>query len=297
MVTASGLEAIATFVSVIEAGSFAAASRKSGVPRSTVSARIADLEARLGVSLIKRTTRRLQLTAIGQEYFETAQRSLEQIEAAERALKGHESQARGRLRIAAATNMGEGPIGDAIADFLKSYPDIEIELELGQRRVDLIGERFDLALRLGELDDSSSLMARPLGSISRQLMASPDYAAAHPIAHPRQIDPSTVIGFAGEHEVELIHESGERYLLDCRGRIQANRMTAIRHQAKRGMGWALLPTALTMDSTDSSLLVVVLPGWKTARFPVHVVYARQYALPHRARLFIDFMVQALKSGM
>jgi DNA-binding transcriptional LysR family regulator len=297
MANTAGLEAIATFVSVIEAGGFAAASRKTGVARSTVSARVSELESRLGISLIKRTTRRLQLTAAGQEYFETARRSLEQIQAAERALKGHESEARGRLRIAAATNMGEGPIGDAIADFLIAYPAIEIELDLGQRRVDLIGERFDLALRLGELDDASSLVGRPLGNISRQLMASPDYALAHPITHPRQIDPRTVIGFAGEHGVELIHESGERYVLDCRGRIQANRMTAIRHQAKRGMGWALLPTALTMDSTDPSRLVVALPAWKTARFPVHVVYARQYALPHRARLFIDFMVEALKPRM
>lgn len=292
--TASGLDAIAIFVSVVEAGSFAGASRKTGIPRSTVSARVAELEARLGVSLVKRTTRRLHLTDAGQDYFEVARRSLEDIDAAERALKGNESEARGRLRIAAATNMGEGLIGDAIADFLIAYPEIEIELELGQRRVDLIGERFDLALRLGDLEDSSSLVARLLCSISRQLMASPDYAAAHPIVHPREIDPRAVIGFAAEHAVELIHENGERHLLDCRGRIQVNRMTAIRYQAQRGMGVALLPTALTMDSTDASGLVVVLPEWKTASFPVHVLYARQYALPHRARLFIDFLIEVLK---
>jgi len=290
----SGLDAIAIFIKVIESGSFAKASLATGIPRSTVSARIAELEARLGVSLIKRTTRSLQLTNVGQDFFEVTRRSLEEIEAAERALRGSQTEARGKLRIAAATNMGEGPIGNAIADFLMAYPEIEIELELGQRRVDLIAERFDLALRLGELDNSSSLIARPLGSIARQLMASPSYAAAHPIRHPHELNPRDVIGFAAEHSVELFHEGGERHLLDCRGRIRANRMTAIRHQAQRGMGVALLPTALTLDNTDASGLVVMLPEWKTTSFPVHVLYARQYALPRRARLFIDFLVEALE---
>lgn len=292
----AGLDAIAVFVSVVEAGSFAKAANATGIPRSTVSARIAELEARLGVTLLLRTTRRLQLTEAGRDYFHAVRQSLNQIEAAGLALKGQQTEARGLLRIAAATNMGEGPVGDAIADFVLAYPEIDVELELGQRRVDLIAERFDLALRLGELDDTSSLVARPLGRISRQVMASPTYAAGHDFRHPGDIDPRDVIGFATERSVELIHDSGERFVLHCRGRILANRMTAIRHQTERGLGVALLPTAFTIDGTSSSNLVVMLPEWQTQSIPVHAVYPRQYALPHRARLFLDFLIRALPTG-
>ena len=226
---ATGLDAVAVFVSVVEAGSFTKAALATGVPRSTVSARVAELEARLGVALLRRTTRRLQLTEAGRDYFDSVRQSLQQIAAAELALKSNQSEARGRLRIAAATNMGEGVIGDAIADFLAAYPHIEIELELGQRRVELIAEQYDLAIRLGELEETSSLVARRIGTIARQLMASPVYAADRAISHPRDINPREIIGFAGEQAIELLHEGGERYLLECRGRLQVNRMTAIRH--------------------------------------------------------------------
>jgi len=291
---ATGLDAVAVFVSVVEAGSFTKAALATGVPRSTVSARVAELEARLGVALLRRTTRRLQLTEAGRDYFDSVRQSLQQIAAAELALKSNQSEARGRLRIAAATNMGEGVIGDAIADFLAAYPHIEIELELGQRRVELIAEQYDLAIRLGELEETSSLVARRIGTIARQLMASPVYAADRAISHPRDINPREIIGFAGEQAIELLHEGGERYLLECRGRLQVNRMTAIRHQARRGAGIALLPTAFTIDSTAASRLVVVLPQWRTHDIPVHLVYPRQHALPYRTRLFIDHLVEALR---
>ncbi|WP_240230803.1 LysR family transcriptional regulator [Devosia lacusdianchii] len=287
------LDAAEVFVRVAEAGSFTAAGKRLGMPKSTVSLRIAQLEARLGVTLIKRTTRRLQLTDEGQRYFETAKRSLADLAATEAMLRDGQAEPSGLLRIAGATNMGEGSIGDIIADFVMAFPNISVELVLGQRRVDLFAENIDLALRIGPLEDSASLMARHIGDVSRVLMAAPAYLERHRFSHPRDIPAADVIGFSGEPEVALHHATGMVHMLDSRGRLRANRMTAIRHQALKGLGVALLPTAFTTDSVGRAL-VPFLTEWRTTSSPVHVVYPRQGHLPSRARVFIDFLVAALK---
>ena len=284
------LDAAEIFVGVAETGSFTAAARRLAMPKSTVSLRIAQLEARLGVTLIKRTTRRLHLTDEGQLYLETVKRSLADIGAVEAVLRDGQATPSGLLRIAAATNMGEGPIGDIIADFMLAYPSISVELILGQKRVDLFAENMDLALRIGPLDDSSSLIARHIGDVWRVLMAAPAYLAGRDFHHPRDIPVADVIGFPGEPEVVLRHRSGETFTLDSRGRLRANRMTALRHQAGRGLGVVLLPETY---GAEQSRLVSFLPEWRTESSPIHAVYPRQGHLPTRTRVFIDFLVAAL----
>lgn len=287
------LDAAEIFVSVAEAGSFTAAAKRLGMPKSTVSLRVAQLEARLGVTLIKRTTRRLQLTGEGQRYFETVKQSLADIGAMEALLRDWQAEPAGLLRIAGATNMGEGVIGDIIADFVLAFPRISVELILGQRRIDLYAENIDLALRLGALDDSASLVARHIGDVSRVLMASRDYLERQRFSHPRDIPAAEVIGFSGEPEVVLHHVSGMTHMLDSRGRLRANRMTAIRHQAIRGLGVALLPSAFSVDS-EGRALVPFLTDWRTELSPIHIVYPQQRHLSSRARVFIDFLVKALR---
>lgn len=287
------LDAAEIFVRVAEAGSFTAAGKRLGIPKSTVSLRIAQLEARLGITLIKRTTRRLQLTDEGRRYYETVRQSLADIGAVEAILRDGQAGPSGLLRIAGATNMGEGLIGDIIGDFLLAYPEISVELILGQRRVDLFAENMDLALRIGPLDDSASLIARHIGDTFRVLMAAPAYLARHNFQHPRDIPPADIIGFPGEPEVMLQHRSGESFLINSRGRLSANRMSAIRYQARKGLGVALLPASFIADASLEGELVTFLPEWRTEAVPVHVVYPRQGHLPSRARAFIDFLVTAL----
>lgn len=185
---------MAVFVKVVEASSFAAAARHFGMSPAMVSKHVQTLEERLGVRLLNRTTRRVSATEVGQNYYEHCVRILSDIEEAERAAGDLQTAPRGLLRVSASVSFGMRHLAPAIADYLATYPEVSIELSLDDPYVDLLEERFDVAIRLGRLADSS-LIARKLGSVETILCASPAYLGGTALRKYRAISPSIIVSF------------------------------------------------------------------------------------------------------
>ncbi len=176
------MNAAVVFVRVAQAGSFRGASKSLGMPKTSVSRRVAELETRLGVQLLRRTTRQVALTDAGLAYVEAAQSAIAHLEAAEEAVSRQQREPRGRVRVTAPSPLGHAVLAAHLAEFLRLHPKVEVEFHLTYRPVDLLTERFDVALRYGVLPDSS-LVAVPLGTSEQRIVASPTYLESHPAPH------------------------------------------------------------------------------------------------------------------
>src|SRR5262252_5409298 len=203
------LNEIAVFTRVVQAGSFTAAARALGMPKSTVSRKVSDLEERLNARLLQRTTRKLSLTDAGRTYFDYGVRIVNEIEAAESAVGSLQQEPRGLLRVTAGLNAAW--LGDIVADFMKRYPEVQLELLCTGRNVDLVEERFDLGIRAGVLADSS-LIARSLGSVTWLLVATSGYLKKRRRPRtPEDLEDHDCLLFgAGPMTVHLQLHSGER---------------------------------------------------------------------------------------
>ena len=289
------LDGIDVFVRVVQAGTFSEAARQLGMPKSTVSLRVARLEKRLGVSLLKRTTRSVVPTEAGAAYFATATRVLAELRAAEESVTRAQDELRGTLRIS-TMGTGGGLIGDLVTAFLARYPRIGVELHLSEHRVDLLAENFDVALRIGRLGHDAGLVAKRIGTSYRKMFASPSYLARHPaIGHPRDLEGHQLLRPTGKHEIELVNERGARFRVPLGGRFSANRVTALRHQALAGIGIAHLPAGLATDDVRTGALCPVLPEWRSDLDPIHLVYPKQPFVPQRVRAFLEFTARTLSA--
>lgn len=289
MDTLNGMRA---FTRVVEEGSFTAAARALGLPKSTVSRHVAALEDRLGVRLLHRTTRSLRPTDVGQAYFERASAILADVEEAEQAVTHVQSTPRGRLRVTAGVSFGTGYLGTIIAGFLAAYPEVEVEVVLTDRYVDLIGEGFDVALRAGQLDDSS-LIARRLGSASLVVVGSPAYLADRgtPTA-PSQLRQHECIRFALSRSGGSWAFKGES--VPVTGRLTLDNGELILDAAKRGLGLARLPTFICGEAIRSGDLVAVLEGSIPQSGGVYAVYPHNRHLSAKVRAFVDHAVESCK---
>lgn len=289
------LDSIGVFVHVVRAGSFAEAARRLGMPKSTVSLRVAELERRLAVSLLKRTTRRLHLTEAGGAYFAACEQALAQIEAADEVARSGQERPRGLLRISAAPGMGTGGIGDAIASFLREHAEISVDLQLTSRRVDLAAENVDLAIRAGRLEDST-LKARRLWSGVFRLYASPAYLQGRPAPqHPRDLKQHACLCFTTSAEKGQTFDlrcAGKRVRVAASGRFSSNQIDAVRHQALRGQGVAFLPEEACARELERGGLSAVLPEWSSAPVHVYLVYPDQRFLPAKVKAFVEHVMQS-----
>ncbi|APR81646.1 Transcriptional regulator, LysR family protein [Minicystis rosea] len=286
------LDGIDVFVRVVEAGSFSEAARRLEMPKSTVSLRIARLEKRLGVVLLKRTTRSVRPTEAGFAYFNTATRVLSELRAVEEDVKREQGEPRGTLRIS-TTGTGAGPIGDLVTKFLSKYPEIGVDLHLSEHQVDLVAENIDVAIRFGKIDDDR-LVARRIGTALRKMFASPSYLARRPAPHhPRELHEHEILRTAKMREVSLVNERGTRFRATLSARFTSNRISAVRHQAIGGLGITFLPMALAAVDVRRGLLVPVLPEWSFDPDPIHIVYAKQRFVPQKVRAFVEFAVRSM----
>ncbi|MDZ5604682.1 LysR family transcriptional regulator [Pseudomonas sp. RP23018S] len=288
-------EELQVFVTVIDCGSISAAAEQLAQTPSAVSRTLSRLESRLGTTLLNRTTRRMDLTEEGRFFLERSRAILAQMAAMEEHLELHRQTPAGRLRINAAAPFMSHAIVPWIGEFRRAYPDIELELNTDDLIIDLLEQRTDIAIRIGELSDSS-LHARSLGCSPRLVLASPDYLARHGV--PDQVEALNdhcLLGFTQPESLNhwpLRHAEGDRWPI--RPQVLASSGETLRHLALAGQGIVCLSHFMThQDIRDGRLQVLLADANSGHRQPIHAVYYRNTQLALRIQCFLDFIQQKL----
>ncbi len=290
------LRDMALFVEVAKSRNFSRAATVLGMPNSSLSRRISELEKTIGLRLLNRTTRRTELTDAGQIYFERCQLIVEEALAAHEKLREMVEQPSGHLRVSMPVDFAVIYLAPLIAEFARSYPGISFDLDLSSRRADIMTEPFDLAIRIGSLPDSS-LYARRIASVSVSLFASPDYlrAAGQPSSPADLIGHSCIrLGVWPGETIWSLSNGVEKVDVQARGRFAMNNVNMIQRLALLGMGIAMLGEGVTAADVAAGRLQQVLPGWAPPEIPVYAVTASRL-IPAKARLFIEFLAQRLQT--
>lgn len=289
------LNDIVVFTKVVETRSFTGAADALGLPKSTVSRKLAQLEERLGVRLVQRTTRKLALTEIGEAYYERCARIVADVVSAEQLVTDMQSTPRGRLRVTSSVDFASRYFGKIIADFLDVHPDINVELEATDKVVDMIEDGFDLALRFGQMPEST-LIARRMCAVYLIACATPEYLARRgtPTAI-EELDEHDHILFtpASRNQTWTLVNGDASYDFGRPARFASNNFGAVMCAAVAGTGIALVSDFMVGDELASGRLVRVLPDWTTRPTDVHAVYPARENLPPRLSLFIDHLGRAL----
>ena len=285
----------AVFVKVVQAGGFSAAARQLGLPTSTISTRISRLEKRLGITLLQRTTRQLNLTEAGTAYYHHASLGLSYMLEAEAAVDEARQIPQGKLKITAPADLGDTILASLIESTQREYPAIELELLLTDRYIDLIADGVDIAIRTGELRDSS-LIAKSLGTIRWALFASKDYLnQAVSLQAPQDLHLHHCLQFTpmGRDAWSLSNQQ-TNISIPLNARTMANSIGVVKSMAENGQGVALLPTFICKQGVTSGSLQHVLPGWRGKADPVNLVYPKQRFMPPKLRVFIDLAQAELR---
>jgi DNA-binding transcriptional LysR family regulator len=264
------LDEILAFTRVVQGGSFTAAAKAVGMPKSTVSRKLSELEARVGARLLQRTTRTVSLTDVGRVYYEHCVRIVAEVEDAELAVRRLQATPRGLLRVTVPPALSM--LGPILAEYLARYPDARIDLLCTDRRVDLVEERFDLALRAGATPDSS-LIARHLGRIRRRLVAAPQVVKK--LGRPKDLadlEHRPCLAFAPEGSTWELERGAKTASVVVAPRLVVNDYEMLRSVARAGFGIALLPEHLCADDLREGRLVPVLDAWAAPEVPLFALY-------------------------
>lgn len=286
------------FARVAELGSFSRAAERLGLPKSTVSRRLAALEQRMGERLLLRTTRRQTLTEFGLQLLEHARQVVAEMEAVGVLREQRQAAPSGRLRVSMPNDFANMVLVESLAAFLALHPAISLELDLSPRRVDLLGEGFDVAIRMGDLPDDALLVASKLAVFSHGLYASPGYLAEHG-------DPQTPDDLAGHVAVRLMRGNGEaagwtllqgeqRWSGVPAGRVSANSPEMLIRLASAGAGIAAVPDHYAVADVRAGLLRRVLRGWELPTSNAWAVYPGRKLMPAKTRAFVDMLQVALR---
>ena len=295
MSTLPDLEAWAIFAAVVEHRSFSAAAQAIGVNKATVSKAIARLEARLGQSLFHRTSRRLALTEAGRPLADHARRLLDGALAAEEAARDGAAGLAGRIRMAAPLSFGVANVAPLVAAFLAGHPDVEIDLQLSDARVDIVAEGFDLALRIADLPDSS-LRARRLGDIRSHLVAAPAYLAVrgNP-THPAELARHRLFGYTNvPGPLRFRSATGEEVAVPLRGPLATNAGEALVPALLAGLGIARLPGFIIGPHLDNGGVVELLPDWPAPPIGLHLLTPPSALRPARVEALIAWLAEHLR---
>jgi DNA-binding transcriptional LysR family regulator len=282
------LEGIQVFVKVVQAGSFTQAARQLSMPNATVSAKVARLEKRLGVTLIQRTTRKLHVTPAGQAYFEHCVRALEEIQAGETQLASSAKEPQGTLRITASPDMAHSYLPPLVRQYLKKYPLTAVDLIVTNRVVDLVAEGVDIAIRAGELEDST-LMARKFISAGGGMWASPQYIKRKGTPkNPSELEQHDCLLFSELFGNALQLTDGKEHVsIKIRGRLSADDLETLRVFVTAGEGIGMLPTFLCEDPAHRGSLVRVLPKWSWEGGSFSLVYPAQRFVSPKVQAFLE----------
>ena len=285
------------FATVVDQGGFTDAAKKMGISKSAVSKHVSSLESRLGARLLNRTTRRVSPTEIGLAYYDRARRVLNDAGEADALVTAMQSAPSGMLRVSVATDFGVNHLSPVLGDFLHSYPDITVNMVLNNRYVELISEGFDLAIRVGELEDSS-LRARKLCETNKRMIAAPGYFQQ--FGRPQKIDD------LNEHKLlhysnqasgnvwKVTAPSGEKRQVRTAGSLTVNDGQSLLNAAIGGLGIAYLPSFLYAEPLRQGLLEDVIPELPMEVQGIYAIYPPGRYTQPKVRAFIDFLVDQFR---
>ena len=287
-------EDLQAFVAVVEAGSFTAAADRLDTAKSAVSRRVSGLEERLGVQLLQRTTRTLNLTETGRSFYERGARILADLDEAESAVQQQHGDLRGTLRIALPLSFGVRHMCKPIAAFARRHPNIRFDLDLNDRRIDLIEEGADLAIRIGNLRDSS-LIARKLFDAHTVVCASPHYLHTHGTPRtPEDLRDHACLVYTNLAEPgkwSWKDEQGNRHAVELDPAMRASSGDFLANAAAHGLGIVIQPTFLAAEAIRRGALVPILEDCAWPTTPAYAVYPPTRHMSYRVRAFIDFLVE------
>lgn len=292
------LEAMKLFVRVAERGSFAAVAQQIGVARSVVTRQVAALETHLGVKLMARSTRRLTLTAAGAAYLEKCRVILNLVETAETDVAEERLTPRGLLRVGLPLVFGLKRLLPALLDFAQRYPEISLDMDYTDRRLNLIEEGFDLSIRITDRLEPSDI-ARKLGSCRLQVVASPDYLARHGCPqHPAELRHHQCLTytFDAHNATWLFKVNGHLERVEVRSRVSANNGEALMQAAASGMGIALQPDFITEPFLATGKVEAILESFAQPALGVYALLPSNRYMPYRVRVLIDFLAAWLQGA-
>lgn len=285
-------ESIRAFTQVVHAGGFAAAAREMGLSRSQVNKLVIALENELGVQLLHRSTRVVTPTETGFAFHERCVEILASLEEAERAITQLNEEPRGRLRVNAPMTFGTMHLAPALSEFIKQYPDLQVQLTLSDRFTDPIEEGFDVTVRIAKPQEMASLITHPLTTAPRVLCAAPDYLEARGTPHhPSDLQHHSCLHYgqlAVEDQWVLSGPDGEQSVW-VSGVLCSNNGEVLRDAAVHGLGIALLPTFIVERELEQGSLQIVLPDYRPIELSIFVLYPVNRHLSTKVRLFVEFL--------
>jgi DNA-binding transcriptional LysR family regulator len=286
------LEDLRTFAEVVESGGFSRAARRLGVSKSMISRRIARLEDELGSRLLSRTTRGLSPTEAGLELKARSERILAELEEAREAVASQGSEVVGRLRLSAPLGFGVRYIAPILTEIARAHPRLEMDVSYSDRIVDVVGEGFDAAIRIGSLKDSS-LVARRLAPVRAVIVASPDYLARNGRPRtPRDLTRHQCLIYTGSSRLDWVFRSGKRSIaVRPEGRLRTDNGEVIRQWAIEGLGIAALPSFLISDALGDGKVEAILRDYQMPEAGIHVVRPPGAYVPGKVRVLIDTLAE------
>ncbi len=288
------------FATIADRESLVRAAEHLGMPKATVSRRLTNLEATLGQRLLLRTTRRLTLTEFGQEFLDHCRRVAEEVAAAQDFVHSQDVQPHGRLRVSMPEDYARHNLSRALATFIEAYPEIRLDVDLSSRLVDLIGERFDLAIRMGVLENDSTLVARKIDEQHLGLYASPIYLSLHPVpTHPDELMQHVAVGMLSDRGQPIpwkLSRGKSDWEGIPSGRLALNSIGVIQQLLLDGAGIGALPDRFTQEDVRMNRLVRVLPEWCLPSVAAWAVMPMRRYLPAKTRAFIEHLEKFMVKG-
>ncbi len=283
------------FRTVIEAKSFNGAAKQLGASTAAVSRRVSALESALGVKLLHRTTRKIDPTEAGKQFYEDVQNIFCTLEEAEERVREGRETIKGHLRVAAPSSFGVHCLSPIIPDFMKHYPELKAQFHLEDKQTDLVAEGIDVAIRIGFLKDST-LIATRIGTAPKVFCASPEYLKQHgEPKKPAELATHSCLHYSLLSKKEEWHFDAEK--IEISGPLSTNNGEVLKEAAIQGMGIAMLPTFIVHDALRNGRLKPILASYSPEPFGLYAVRLSRHFTPAKVSVFIDYLKQHFASGL
>ncbi|NQZ79625.1 MAG: LysR family transcriptional regulator [Colwellia sp.] len=280
------------FLAVVETGSFTLAADRLGIPKANVSRKVSRLEQQLDITLLERSTRSQHLTEAGKRYLIHCKRVHEELDLATACLSELLHSYKGNLKVGASIATGQQILKPALAEFMHQYPELNVQLNLTNRRIDFIEEGFDVVIRIGQLSDSL-LIAKKLGTVTRRLFASPSYIAKH--GKPKtaeQLNEHQLLIMNlinNDLKLKLVSTEGDDYILNCKPRLLVDDFSVLKQSIVDGLGIAVLPEYIGREEVVTGKLIKIIPDWGMTDLDVYALYPRNRAKIPKVKAFLNFV--------